>query len=196
MTDPDPDEQRYAQIEKQMLAIVHSCVKFDHFIYGRIKISVETDHKPLEKNFRKSMNECPRRLQRMLLFFQKYTLEVKYKRRSELYIADTLSRAYLNNRDEDWNGGEVLLTEMKLIEQLEATSRIPEIPNSNRRFEEIREATRKDPAMQDLIQVIRNGWLENQKKISPEIKIYYEYGEELVEENGMVLNNTRIIIPT
>ena len=37
-------ERRYAQIEKEMLAIVCGCEKFDQFIYGH-HITVETDHK-------------------------------------------------------------------------------------------------------------------------------------------------------
>ena len=41
-------EQRYAQIEKEMLAIVHGCVKFHKLIYGRSDVKVETDHRPLE----------------------------------------------------------------------------------------------------------------------------------------------------
>jgi len=39
-------EHNYAQIEKEMLAIVVGCGKFDQYIYG-CKAFVETDHKPL-----------------------------------------------------------------------------------------------------------------------------------------------------
>ena len=39
-------EKNYAQIEKEMLAIVCGCEKFDQYIYGN-KVTVETDHKPL-----------------------------------------------------------------------------------------------------------------------------------------------------
>ena len=57
-------------------------------------IHVETDHKPLESIFKKEIHMAPKRLQRMRLRLQKYPLEVRYKKGSEMYVADTLSRAY------------------------------------------------------------------------------------------------------
>ncbi len=39
-------ESHYAQIEKELLALVYACHKFHDFIYGR-PITVETDHQPL-----------------------------------------------------------------------------------------------------------------------------------------------------
>ncbi len=68
-------QQRYAQIEKELLAIVFACEKFHQFLYGKY-VEVETDHKPLVNIFRKTLNDCPMRLQRMLLRLQQYDLEV------------------------------------------------------------------------------------------------------------------------
>ena len=36
-------EQKYAQIEKEFLAIVFSCEKFNTHIYGKQKINVDSD---------------------------------------------------------------------------------------------------------------------------------------------------------
>ena len=38
-------EQRYAKIEKECLAIVFACARFDQYIFGRDLVSVHTDHK-------------------------------------------------------------------------------------------------------------------------------------------------------
>ena len=38
----------YAQIEKEMLAIVFGCTRFHDYVYGLKEVQVETDHKPLE----------------------------------------------------------------------------------------------------------------------------------------------------
>ena len=65
-----PTEENYAQIEKELLAIVFACEKFDAYIYGRDSVHVQTDHKPLEFIFRKELCVAPKRLQRMLLRLQ------------------------------------------------------------------------------------------------------------------------------
>lgn len=67
-------EQRYAQIEKECLAIVFACAKFSQYITRREVIPVETDHKPLQSIFKKSLLTAPSRLQRMLLRLQCYNL--------------------------------------------------------------------------------------------------------------------------
>ena len=44
-------EQRYAQIEKELLSIVHATTKFHCYIFGKT-VTVYNDHKPLEQIFR------------------------------------------------------------------------------------------------------------------------------------------------
>ena len=42
-----PCETRYANIEREMLAVAWGCIKFHHYLYGR-KFVCQTDHKLLE----------------------------------------------------------------------------------------------------------------------------------------------------
>ena len=65
-------QQNYAQIEKELLAIVFGCNKFHDYIYGMSTIKVETDHKPLESIFKKPLYQAPARLQKMIMTIQKY----------------------------------------------------------------------------------------------------------------------------
>ena len=60
------------------------------------------------------MYDAPARLQRMLLRLQRYNLEVDYRKGPLMYIADTLSRAFL---DESMASEE--LTSLELTDQTE-----------------------------------------------------------------------------
>ena len=71
-------EQNYAQIKKELLAIVLAMEKFNHYTYGW-HIVVESDHKPLQAILKKSIATSPKRLQRMLLQLQRYSFDLTYK---------------------------------------------------------------------------------------------------------------------
>src|SRR4029434_9272691 len=48
-------EKRYAQIEKELLAIVFAAKRFHQYVYGR-PVTVQSDHKPLEVIVRKPLS--------------------------------------------------------------------------------------------------------------------------------------------
>ena len=62
-------ETRYANIERELLAIVFACQQFNTYVLGRL-FTVESDHKPLEMIHQKSLVSAPPRLQRILLQLQ------------------------------------------------------------------------------------------------------------------------------
>ena len=84
-------EQRYANIEREMLAVVFGLERFHHYTYGR-KVKVITDHKPLVSIMKKSIVRAPPRLARMMLRLQKYDIELTYIPGKHIALADALSR--------------------------------------------------------------------------------------------------------
>ena len=70
-------EQRYAQIEKETLAIVHGREKFHYYLFGR-PVTVQSDHSPLQSIFAKPLHAAPVRLQSLMLKLQKYDVDVVY----------------------------------------------------------------------------------------------------------------------
>ena len=78
-------EINYAQIEKELLVIVFGVERFHQYTYGR-KVVVDSDHKPLETIFGKSIATAPRRLQKMFMRLQRYDLDIHYKKGSEMYL--------------------------------------------------------------------------------------------------------------
>ena len=83
-------ERRYSQIEKECLALLFGCTRFDHHLHGRENITAVTDHKTLETILAKSINSAPKRLQRMMLRLQKYRLNIVHKNGTQMYISDHL----------------------------------------------------------------------------------------------------------
>ena len=100
----------YAQIEKEFLAIVYGVERFHQYTYGR-RVTVESDHKPLERIFGKPLASPPRRLQKMFMRLQRYDIDIQYKKGSEMYLADTLSRHF--------SGDEAHLTRSEFEEEIE-----------------------------------------------------------------------------
>ncbi|KAL7876961.1 hypothetical protein SRHO_G00036040 [Serrasalmus rhombeus] len=83
-------EKRYAQIEKDLLAIVFAAKRFHQYVYGR-PVTVQSDHKPLEVIMRKQLSKAPARLQTMMLQLQRYDLHVTYTPGKDMHIADTIT---------------------------------------------------------------------------------------------------------
>ena len=84
-------EARYANIERELLAVVYGCERFHTYLYGR-SFTVESDHKPLESIHLENLIAAPPRLQRMLLRLQTYNLVIRYRPGKEMTVADALSR--------------------------------------------------------------------------------------------------------
>ena len=70
-------ESRYAQIEKELLAVVFTLDKFEQYAYGR-PVTIESYHKPLEAIAKKPLRCAPKRLQGMFLKIQKFDINIVY----------------------------------------------------------------------------------------------------------------------
>ena len=59
-------EQSYAQIEKELLAILFALERFDTYVYLKKDVTVETDHKPLIAIHKMALGAAPKRLRRLM----------------------------------------------------------------------------------------------------------------------------------
>ena len=86
-------EQRYAQIEKEGLAITWACERFQEYVIG-LEFHVETDHKPLVPLFStKILDELPPRIQRFKMRLMRFKFSISHVPGKSLTTADALSRA-------------------------------------------------------------------------------------------------------
>lgn len=174
-------EARYAQIEKELLALVFACMKFHVYIYGR-PVTVETDHQPLITILRKPLHTASARIQRMMLKLQRYHLNVVYKRGRELYVADALSRAHLPTTE---NPGAVEDYDVLALDEV----------LSSRRIEELKQRTQADATCQRLADTILNGWPDSFKELPHDIRPFYAMRDELTVDGGLILRGLRYVIP-
>ena len=169
LTDP---ETRYAQIEKELLAVVYGLEKFHIYTYGR-QVSVESDHKPLEMIVKKPLHRAPKRLQRMLLRIQIYSIYFGYTKGSTMYLADALSRAYL-----PYDGSQTIASEVESINKQDAYLK----PST---LKEIKQHTAKDESLLELIKVIKAGWPETKGELSHLVLPYFGIRDEVSVDDGM-----------
>ena len=84
-------EQRYAQIEKEALALTWACERLNQYLLG-CKFNLETDHKPLVPLLSsKNLEDLPIRIQRFRLRMMRYQYDIKHVSGKELNTADFLS---------------------------------------------------------------------------------------------------------
>ncbi len=162
------NESRYAQIEKELLALVYACHKFHDFIYGH-PVTVETDHQPLITILKKPLHSASTRL------------NVIYKRGKELYLADALSRTHLPSTDWDESSEDYDVMTVEVL--------------SSRRIEELRQETQADHLCRCSSEVVAVGWPDSSKKLPDDLRQFYAIRDELTVDNGLLLHSQRFVIP-
>ena len=178
-------EQNYAQIEKEMLAITFGCERFHEYIYGKKSVTVNTDHKPLEFILQKPLHQAPLRLQRMILRIQKYCVAVKYKPGKELLVADTLSRACQQSHSNIAADDLSSIMNVNIIDIL---------PISKEKVQQLQLETQADKKLQELNQCIKEGWPVDKSKVPEGAKAYWNYRDQLVEQQGLLFKGNKVIV--
>jgi len=178
-------ESRYAQIEKELLAVQFSLERFNQYTYGK-RVTIESDHKPLEAIVKNALASAPPRLQRILLRMQEYDYTLEYKPGKELVLPDMLSRAPLP---------ETAYGSMEVEIALHVHLVTSNLPVSKPKLEEIKEATVDDPSLKELKETFKLGWPETKSQTPANIQIYWNVRDQLSEVEG-VLKNDRIIVPS
>lgn len=177
-------QQNYAQIEKELYAVVFGCVRFRQYIYGQ-DVVVETDHSLLVTISKRPLVAVPARLQRMLLQLQTYSLEVVYRPGKYMYIADTLSRAPLSQTDR-------LLDEEISIHVNLITSSLAVSPKT---MEDIYKESLLDETLVTLKKYSREGWPKSKNLVKNIAKPYWNIRGEISVLNDIVYRNMSVIIP-
>ena len=175
-------ETRYAQIEKELLAVVFACTKFKNYICAK-QVTVETDHQPLISITKKPLSAAPARLQRMLMRLQSHDIHLVYRKGKDLVLADALSRAYLQ-------------TEQQENEEVTDYEVLSLLPITSNKLDELKQATAADNSLQRVYRATQSGWPTQSKHIHPELKPYFPFRDEMTSEDGVILKGHKIVVPS
>ena len=140
-------ETRYANIERELLAIVFACQRFSTYLLGRSFIA-ESDHKPLEMIAMKNLANVPPRLQRILLELQRYDVTIKYRPGKEMQLADALSRC-----------------PARASQEIKLDMRVDYIAFTKPWIEKLKDSTQRDPILATVYQLTQQGWPHQRRHV-------------------------------
>ncbi|XP_026747201.1 uncharacterized protein K02A2.6-like [Trichoplusia ni] len=191
-------EKRYAQIQKEATAIIYGVRRFHQYLYGRSEpFILRTDHKPLLSIFgadRGIPEMSANRLQRYALFLSSYNYKIEYVRSAD-NSADYLSRASLPRAMHACACTE----ECKCCDCEVAYDRATYVcfvvdGSMPVTLEKLREETRGDVVLRQVIDFISNGWPPKVNDLR--LKPYHMCRTQLSFENGCVMRGHKVVIPT
>ena len=114
-----------------------------------------------------------------------------------MYLADTLSRAYMQGtQGRDNDNSEIVHMQTELERELGCIDMVQHIPVTDQTLQEIKQATANDSSMQQLIATIVKRWPKARHEItSYEIRQYYNVRKDLIVQDGLIFRGQRIAIP-
>ena len=124
--------------------------------------------KPLEAILKKEITKVTSRLQRMILKLIKYDFKVTYTPGKHMYVADTLSRAYLKDPVSD---------DPELESVVHSVSKHLAVTPEKR--EVFQEETKEDKVSKLIMKYHFNGWPDSKKTLEEEIKEYWKYKNDV-----------------
>ena len=112
------------------------------------------------------------RLQRIMLQLQRYDLSLVYRKGSQSFIADTLSRAQLSESlpADIYEDYEVLTVQ----------------PVASHKMAELQRETVLDPVMVSLSSVILHGWSESENDVPEDLKPFFNVRDQLATRDGVI----------
>ena len=169
-------ETRYANIERELLAIIFACQHFSTYLLGRSFVA-ESDHKPLEIIAMKNLANAPPRLQRMLLELQRYNVS-KYRPGKEMQLADAISRC-----------------PARASQEIKLDMQVDYIAFTKPWIEKLKDSTQRGPILATVYQLTQQGWPHQRRHVPHLARRYWDFRDELSTDDGMLLKGPRLIIP-
>ena len=177
-----PAEKRYAQLDKEGLAIVFGVKHFRQYLLGR-HFTIYSDHKPLQHLFSENKAIPPMasaRIQRWALVLSAYTYDIVFKPGTQNANADVLSRLPLPDSPSDVPLPEETVLLLETLQLFPITAA------------QIKTWTSQDPVLSKVRDLVLQGWLDTS---DPLLLPYQRRKYELNILDGCVLLGNRVVVP-
>ena len=171
-------ERKYSQTKREALGLVWACKRLHMYIYGATFILV-TDHKPLLWIYGNSRKTPPARVLRWAVRLQGYDYKVQYIQ-GKRNPSDILSRQPTPTHQ----GHNQIEQSIKHI----IAHAVPKAVS----LQDIISEANKDRLFQNVIECVNTG----QWKKTSEMRPFWEIRDELTHKNGLLLRDTRLVIPS
>ena len=182
-----PGEQKYAQIEKECLALTWVCERFHQYLHGMKTVQLLTDHKPLVPLVNdKDLDTSPIRCQRLLMRLMQYNVEAVYCPGKNMLISDLLSRDPMKNRDR-----KAQQEELEEAVECYASSVIAHMDPSTDR---LKQAQEDDDVLTEVKKHTLEGW-PSTDEVSEAAQVYMSSQDHLSVVDSILLFDDRMVVP-
>ena len=173
-------QYNYATIEKEMLTICFGCQRFHEYVY-RKEIQIQMDYKPLISIMTKPVHKLSARIQCMHMRLQNYNIYLTHVKGTQLFFADTLSRAHSDS--------------LELKDLFNDELSMAKINSTFDILHSIKDEYKTDEKMIETMKQISQGWETPHTILPPSVQIYHKYKDELCIQDNMIVMGNRLLIP-
>lgn len=101
-----------------------------------------------------------------------------------MYLADTLSRAFLTDE-----------AQLPSAQELESVNMVVFLPIGDKRLQQIQQETQKDEQLQKLRQTVLGGWPDQKTSLDSSLLCFFSFKDEITVQDGLLFKGQRVIIP-
>ena len=170
------EEQKYSNIEREVLAVVFAVTRLRQFLLGR-KFTLRTDHKPLQYIFNPS-NQIPKVvsaiLERWAITLIAYDYDVQYTPGQNIGHADAISRLRFKDDEDDLVAAEMATLEKPVID-----------------VDRLRKEMQSKEFMKRMMNRIRTGNWKNCTKME---KSFNNVSNALLIQSDLIYDGSRLFI--